>query len=100
MAADIVIGERNLERGVGSLGSRVAEEHVIEVARRKFDDARRQLKRLRVGELEGWREIELGRLPLDRLDDGLAVVAGVAAPKRGRGVEELAAFGRVIVHVL
>ncbi len=78
--AHIVVGERDLERRVGGLGARIAEEGVVEIARGELGQARRQLKRRRMGELEGRREIELGRLALDRGDDRRAVVSGVAAP--------------------
>src|SRR5215213_7051033 len=40
-AADVVIGERNLERGVDCLRAGVAEEHVIEVAGRERSDPAR-----------------------------------------------------------
>src|SRR5215207_11734099 len=51
-------------------------------------------------ELEGGREVELGRLRLDRRDDLVAIVAGIAAPQRGRAVEDRPAFGRVVVPAL
>ncbi len=95
-----LIGERDLQRGVGGFRARIAEEHVVEIAGREFGDARGELERQRMGELEGRREVELARLALDRLDDRLAIVAGVAAPQRRRPVEDRAALGRVIVHVL
>ena len=60
---------------------------MVEIARRELGDARGELEGERMGELEGRREIELGGLALDRLDDRLAVVAGVAAPQRRGRVE-------------
>ena len=100
IAPHVVIGERDLERRVAGLGARIAVEHVIEVARRKLGQARRELERQRMGELEGRREIELRRLPLDRSHDRRPVVSGVAAPQARRGVEDRAPLGRVIMHVL
>ena len=94
------IGQRDLQRGVGGLRAGVAEEHVVEVARRQRRDPARQLEGARMAELEGRREVELGRLLLDRLDDRIAVVAGVGAPQAGGGVEHRAALRRVVVHVL
>ena len=48
-AADVVIGERDLERGVDRLRAGIAEEHVVEVGRRERRDAARQLERLADG---------------------------------------------------
>ena len=73
---------------------------MVEVARRQRSDPARQLEGARMAELEGRREVELGRLLLDRLDDRIAVVAGVGAPQAGGAVEDRAALRRVVVHVL
>src|SRR5262245_45154516 len=67
-AAHVVMGERDLERGVDRLRAGIAEEHVVEIAGRERGDAARQLERLGMGELEGWRVVELGRLGADRRD--------------------------------
>ena len=80
MPAHVVVGERDLERGIDGLRARIAEEHMIEIAWREFGDAGGELKRQRMGELEGRGEIELAGLALDRGHDRRAVVAGVAAP--------------------
>ena len=61
-AAHIVIGERDLERGVDRLRAGIAEEHVVEIARRQRRDPARELERLRMAELEGRRVVELGGL--------------------------------------
>ena len=100
LAAHVVVGERDLERGVDRLRARIAEEHVIEIAGRERRDAARELERLRVRELERRRIIEFGGLLLDRLDDRGAVVAGIAAPHAGRAVEHGFAVDRVVMHVL
>ena len=94
------IGQRDLQRGVGGFRAGIAEEHVVEIGRRQRGDPAGQFEGARMAELEGRREIELGRLLLDRLDDRIAVVAGVGAPQAGGGVEDRAAFRRVVVHVL
>ena len=99
-AADVVIGERDLERGVDRLRAGIAEEHMIEVFRRQRRDPARQLERLRMRELERRRVVELGRLGADRRDDRIAVVSGIGAPQSGGAVEHRAAVGRVVVHVL
>ena len=99
-AADVVIGERDLERGVDRLRSGIAEEHMIEVLRRQRRHPARQLERLRMRKLKRRRVVELGRLRADRRDDRIAVVSGVGAPQPGGAVEHGAAVGRVIVHVL
>ncbi len=45
----VVEGERDLQRGVGGLRARIAEEHVVEIARRERGDARRQREGLADG---------------------------------------------------
>ena len=100
LAARVPIGERDLQRGVDGLRAGIAEEHVVEIAGRERGDPARQLEGARMAELEGRREVELGRLRLDRLHDRVAVVAGVGAPQAGGAVEDRAAFRRVVVHVL
>ena len=46
LAADVVVGERDLQRGVDRLRTRIAEEHVVEIARRERGDAARELEGL------------------------------------------------------
>ena len=99
-AAHVVIGERDLERGIDRLRARIAEEDVVEIAGRERGHAARQLERLRVRELERRRIVELGRLGADRGDDRIAIVSGIGAPQPGGAVEHGAAVGRVVVHVL
>src|SRR5262245_18852340 len=53
-----------------------------------------------MGKLEGGCIVELGGLCADRVDDRVAVVAGIGAPEAGGAVEHLAAVGRVVVHAL
>src|SRR5206468_4094377 len=48
LAAYVVIGERDLERGIDRLRARIAEEDVIEIAGRERRDAACELERLRV----------------------------------------------------
>ncbi len=78
LAAHIMIGQRDLERGVDRFRAGIAEEHAVEIARRQRRDAARQLERLRMGELERRRIIELRGLALDRRDDRVAAMAGIA----------------------
>ena len=47
----LMISERDLERGVDGLGARVAEEHMVEVAR-ECGKLRGEAKRRRVAELK------------------------------------------------
>src|ERR1043165_1216966 len=100
LAAHVVIGERDFERGVDRLGAGIAEEHMVEVAGRERRNAARELERLRVRELECRRIVELGGLLLDRRHDRIAVVARVAAPHPGRAVDHLAALGRGGIFLL
>ena len=53
LAVDLVIGQRDLERGVGGLRAGIAEEHVVEPGGRQIGDA--------AGEFEGLRDAELER---------------------------------------
>jgi hypothetical protein len=100
LAAQLLPGERNLQRGVHRLRAGVAEEHVIEVGRRQRGDAARKLERRRITELERRHIVDDRRLVLDRGRDRLAPVTGVGAPHAGRSVDQLAAVGCEVVHVL
>ncbi len=48
LAAHVVIGERDLQRGVDRLRAGIAEEHMIEIAGRQRGDAARQFEGLRM----------------------------------------------------
>jgi hypothetical protein len=61
---------------------------------------RLEFKRLRMTELERRRVVEGRSLLLDRFDDRIAVVARVAAPHAGGAVENAAAIGGEVMHVL
>ena len=100
VAAHVVIGERDLECGVDRLRTRIAEEHMVEIAGREGRDAACEFKRVRMSELECRCVVELLRLALDRRDDRVAVVARIAAPQAGSAVEHSAAVVGVIVHPL
>ena len=100
LALGLVVGERDLERGVDRLGARVGEERVVEIAGRQQREPRGQLEHLGVAVLEGRRVVELGRLLLDGLDDRLAAVAGVDAEQARGGVDHLGAVGLEVVHAL
>src|SRR5579871_562256 len=73
---------------------------MVEVGWREVGDARRQIERRRVGELERRREVELAGLALNRGHDRSAVMSGVAAPQSRGAVENLPPLRRVIMHVL
>src|SRR6185437_15474224 len=100
IAPHIVIGERDLERGIDRFRPGIAEEHVIEVARRKRCNAARQLESLGMAKLKGRRIIERRGFALNRGNDRLAIVAGIGAPQARRPVDQLASVTRDIVHVL
>ena len=95
-----LIGERDLERGIDQLRARVREEHVVEVARHQRGQPRCQLESPGMAPLEGGCEVELGSLPLDRLDDPWLGVAGIAAPQPRGGVEYPTPFLGGVVHAL
>ena len=52
LAARIPVRQRDFQRGVGRFRAGIAEEHMIEIARRERGDAARQLKGARMGELK------------------------------------------------
>ena len=59
LPAHIMIGERDLERGVDRFRAGIAEEHAVEIGWRQRRDPACQLERFGVGELERRRIIEL-----------------------------------------
>src|SRR3954454_11352683 len=73
---------------------------MVEIVRREIRDLRRELKRLRMAELERRRVIEFTGLLADRRDDFIALMSGVAAPKARDAVDDLTAIGREVMHVL
>ena len=94
------IGERDLHRGIDRFRTGIAEEHMVEIARRHRRDPAGEFERFRIGVLERRREIHFRRLRLDRRDDRLAVVAGVGAPEAGGAVDHRFSLRRVVMHVL
>ena len=100
IALHVVIGERDLERGVDGFRAGIAEENVVEIAGRQRGDAARQFERLGMGKLKSRRVIECCRFLLDRRNNRFAVMAGIRAPEPGRAVEELAPVAGDVMHVL
>src|SRR5438105_7688653 len=91
LTRDLMIGQRDLERGVGGFRSRVAEEHMIKPGRREIGDAACKLESLRYAELERRRVIQRLGLLGDRLRNLAAAVAGIGAPHARCRVDDLAA---------
>ncbi len=100
LPARLVVGERDLQRGVDALGPRVGEEHMVEALGRHVAQRRRQFESQRMPHLERGRIVQLPRLALDRLGDLRAAMTRVAAPEARRSVEDLTAVGGGIMHVL
>jgi len=100
LAARAVVGERDLQRGVHRLRAGVGEEDMLERVRRDRRQPLGEHEGQGMAHLEGGREIHGRDLPLHRLDDARAGMAGVAAPQPGRAVEDLAAVAAAVVHVL
>ena len=98
LARRLVIGQRNLQRGIDRFGPRVDEEHVVEIAGQQGGDARRQLELQRMPHLERGRIVHAFGLGADRLHDLGPPVAGVDAPQAGGSVEYAAAVGRAVMH--
>ena len=97
-AARPMVGERDLERGVDRFRAGVGEKHPREALGRDTREPLGELEGDRMTHLEGRREVHRGDLALDRLDDLRAAVPRVHAPQPGSPVENLAAFGRPVVH--
>jgi hypothetical protein len=95
-----MVGQRNLQRGVGGFRAGIAEKHVFEPGRRQFGDAACQLERLRMAELERRRVVQRLGLLADRRGNLAAAVAGIAAPHPGGGIEDFAAVGGEVMHIL
>ena len=51
-AADVMVGERDFQRGVRRFRSGIAEEHLVEIAGRKFGESRRRLECARMARIE------------------------------------------------
>ncbi len=100
LALDLMIGQRDLERGIGGLRSGIAEEHVIEAGGREIGDAACEFEGLRNAELERRRIIQRLGLLGDRRRNLGAAVAGIGAPHAGCGVDDLAAVDGEVMHVL
>src|SRR5215471_920666 len=100
VAAYVVIGERNLERGVDCLGTGVAEKYVIKIRRGERGNPAREFERLGMAELERRRIVQRGRFALDGLDDRLAIVTGIRAPKTSGAVEKPTSIAGNVMHVL
>src|SRR5207237_9353566 len=98
LTCELMIGKRDLERGVGGFRSRVAEEHMIKPGRREIGDAACKLESLRYAELERRRVIQRLGLLGDRLRNLAAAVAGIGAPPARCRIGDLAAVGRYVVH--
>jgi hypothetical protein len=98
LAARAMVGERDLERGVGRFRPRIGEEDAAEPF---GGDARQPLGELeghRVAHLESRREVHLRDLALYRLDNFRPAMTGIDAPQARGAVEHLAPFGRPVVH--
>ena len=100
LTVDLVIGQRDLERGIGGLRSGIAEEHVIEPGGREIGDAACKFEGLRNAELERRRVIQRLGLLGDRRRNLGAAVTGIGAPHARRGVDDLAAVDGEVMHVL
>ena len=98
LAAHTVVGQRHLQRRVHRLGAGVGEEQLGHPGRRQLHRLFRQLECLGVGHLERRREVHLGRLLLDGLDDPGPRMSGVHAPETGHAIEDLPPIVRPVVH--
>ncbi|EWS64689.1 hypothetical protein Y695_02067 [Hydrogenophaga sp. T4] len=95
-----VVSQRHLQRGVGRLGTRVAEQHLVQVAGCHGGDHLGGAEGLVVAHAEGGGVVQRVELLLDRFVDGLAVVARTHAPQAGDAVDDLLAIVRGEVHAV
>ena len=100
LAARLLVGERDLERGLDALRSGVGEEDAVEAVGREAGEAVGEFEGERMAHVEVAGVVEFARGLADRLDDLRLVVAGGDAPEAGGAVEDRAAFGRVVVHLV
>ena len=100
VAPHIMIGQRDLERGINCFGAGIAEENMVEIAGSQCGDTARQLEGLGVRELERRRVVERRRFALDGDNDLLAVVPGIGAPEARRAIDELAPVAGAVMHIL
>ena len=100
LAARLLVGEGDLQRGVRALAAGIGEEDAVQPLGRDLGDARRRLEGDGVAELEGRREIHHRRLLLDGLGDLAPAMAGIAAPQPGGAVDHLLPVRGEIGHAL
>ena len=73
---------------------------MIEITRRQIGNARGELEAFGVSELEGRREIEFCGLLLDGRYNLVPAMACIAAPQTCCAIENLAAVGGGVIHIL
>ena len=95
-----VIGQRDLQRGVGGLRAGIDEEDMVHPFRRHLRHPGGGFEGDGVAQLEGRREIHHRRLLLDGFRDLPPPMAGVAAPEAGRAVQDLLPLRREVGHAL
>ncbi len=100
LPARLVIGQRDLERGVDRFRAGIGEEDMVEIAREHRRQPGGEFEGQRMAHLEGRREIHPRRLGVDGLHDRRAAMAGIDAPQARCAVEHLTAVHRRVVHVL
>ena len=97
LSAPAMIGERDLQRGIDRLRPGVDEERMAQIAGQDRRQLGCQLEGGRMAHLEGGGVVELRNLPLHRLHDLGAAVAGVHAPHAGDPVDEPAPVAGPVV---
>ncbi len=100
LAAQAMVSQRDLQRGVDGFGAGVGKEHVVELLRRDRHHFFRGLECGGMMQLEAGGVIDGLGLLLDRVDDRPPAVAGIDRPQSGNAVEHLAAIVGLVMHVL
>ena len=98
IATRAVVGQRDLQCGVGRLRPGVGEEHPIQPRRRQLRNLAGEGNGAVIGDLETHAVVERGNLLLHRRDDGRMAVAQTRGPQAGEGIQQLlAVLGGVVV---
>jgi hypothetical protein len=100
LAARLVVGQRDLQRGIDGFRAGVGIEHLAELVVRVVHQPLGQLEGGRMAHLEGGRVVELAGHFADRGGDLRLAVAARHAPQAGGAVEHLLAVDVAVIHAL
>lgn len=94
-----VESQGDLQRGIHRLGTRIAEEDMIQRPWQERREAACEFERQRMPDLKGREKIGDRRLRLNRLGDLAPAVARIDAPEPRGSIQHRPTVGREIVHL-